>query len=149
MQTPQHLVAVSGLVRNAQGDILLVRSPKRGWEIPGGQVENGESLIEGLQREMVEEAGVTVEVGRLTGIYSNVKVPSKVIFCFLCDYVDGNLMPSPESIEVEWVAQAEVLGRITHPALFDRTQDALNFNGQVIYRVYETEPYRTWSVSWI
>ncbi len=149
MQYPQHLVAVSGLVRNSQGDILLVRSPKRGWEIPGGQVENGESLVEGLKREIVEEAGITVEVGRLTGVYSNIKIPSKVIFCFLCDYIDGSLTTSPESIEVEWVAQAAVLGHITHPALLDRTRDALNFDGRVIYRVYETDPYRFLSVQFM
>ena len=41
---PCHIVAVGGLVRNADGLILLMRHPRRGWEFPGGQVEEGEDL---------------------------------------------------------------------------------------------------------
>jgi len=138
---PKHIVAVSGLVRNAAGDVLMLRSPKRGWEMPGGQVEEGETLPDALQREIREETGVIATVGALVGVYSNVKTPTKVIFAFLCDYLSGDLTTSAESPEVAWVNPDDALARITHPAIRDRMRDMLTFDRQVIYRAYTTDPY--------
>lgn len=141
MPTPQHIVAVSGLVRNPAGQMLLVRSPRRGWEVPGGQVEEGETLIEALLREIREESGVTVTVGQLVGVYSNIKPPTKVIFGFLCEWVSGDLTTSPESVETAWFAPGDVLTQVTHPAIVGRVQDMLAFSGTIIYRAYTTDPY--------
>lgn len=55
--------AVAGLVRRANGDVLLVRHSARGWELPGGKVEAGESPAEALARECAEEAGVALDAG--------------------------------------------------------------------------------------
>ena len=90
MNTPKHIVAVAGLVTNTAGQILLLRSPRRGWEFPGGQVEEGEYLLTTLRREVFEETGMTVTVGALAGIYSNVK-SHLVMFDFLCDAIGGEL----------------------------------------------------------
>ena len=141
MQPPMHIVAACALISNAAGEILLINSPKRGWEIPGGQIEVGESLIEGLQREIREEAGVIAEISLLTGVYSNLKAPTKVIFTFLGMYVSGDLTPSPESSEVIWARRDQFPALVTHPAIYDRISDALNFAGQVVYRTYTTDPY--------
>lgn len=138
---PKHIVAVSGLVRNDDGQVLMIRGPKRGWEMPGGQVEEGETLIQALRREIQEEAGVNVTVGVLTSTYSNVK-RSIVIFGFLCHWASGELATSSESLETEWVEIGAVLGRITHPAIYDRMRDMLRFDGHVMYRAYETGPYK-------
>ncbi|MEO8609403.1 MAG: NUDIX hydrolase [Chloroflexota bacterium] len=147
--TPMHIVAVSGLVRDALGRILMVNSPKRGWEFPGGQVEEGESLPEALIREILEETGTVTTIGALTGIYSNVKMPTIVIFGFLCDYVSGELTTSAESTMVEWVAPDIALSRVTHPAIHERLKDMLAFDGRIIYRVYQTEPYTMLSERWL
>ncbi len=139
---PKHIVAVSGLISHPNGKILLIRGPRRGWEFPGGQVEKGENLIEALQREIQEEAGITASIGSLVGIYSNIKSPTKLMFGFLGDYVCGELSTSDESIETEWVARHSVLQRILHQAIYDRMKDMLDFSGRVIYRVYTTDPYQ-------
>jgi len=139
---PKHIVAVSGLISHPNGEVLLIRSPRRGWEFPGGQVEEGENLIEALQREIQEEAGVTTSVGALVGVYSNVKSPTKLMFGFLGDYVCGELRTSDESLETEWVARDSVLQRISNPAIYDRMKDMLDFSGRVIYRVYTNNPYQ-------
>ena len=139
---PKHIVAVSGLIRQPDGKILLIRGPRRGWEFPGGQVEEGESLIEALQREIQEEAGVTASIGKLVGVYSNTKAPTKLMFGFLGDYVSGELTTSNESLETEWVAHHLALQRISHPAIYDRMKDMLDFSGRVIYRVYTNAPYQ-------
>ena len=141
MQPPMHIVAASGLISNAAGDILMINNPKRGWEIPGGQIEIGESIIDELKREIPEEAGIEAEIDALTGVYSNIKAPTKVIFSFLGSYLAGDLTPSPESTEVRWVRRDQVLALVTHPAIYDRISDALQFTGQVVYRVYRTDPY--------
>lgn len=46
---------------------------ERSWSLPGGKVENGEALAEALVREMREETGVEVEVGRLLYVCDNVR----------------------------------------------------------------------------
>lgn len=57
-----------------EGELLLVRHPTRGWDIPGGHIEIGESVIEALERELLEEAGVTASNPDLIG-YLEVNVP--------------------------------------------------------------------------
>lgn len=141
-QPPKHIVAVSGLIRSTLGQVLLLESPKRGWEFPGGQVEEGESLIQALERETLEETGIVVTVGVLVSVCSNVKPPCKVIFGFMGTDVSGECRTSSESLQVEWVGEKDVLDRITHPAIYDRARDLLNFDGRVIYRVYTTDPYQ-------
>jgi 8-oxo-dGTP diphosphatase len=62
MQMPVHIVAAGGFVENKQGEILLVKERRGGWVFPGGQVEVGENLIDGLIREVKEESGIDVVV---------------------------------------------------------------------------------------
>jgi 8-oxo-dGTP diphosphatase len=139
---PQHIVAVAALVRNAQDQILLVHSPRGDWEFPGGQVEEGETLTQALQREILEETGVSASVGALVGIYSNLigHLPI-VMFGFLSEWLSGDLKTSDESLAVVWVNRAEVLSRIQRPAIRGRMQDMLNFDGHVVYRAYTVDPH--------
>ena len=141
MVHPKHIVAVSGLISHSNGKVLLIRGPRRGWEFPGGQVEEGENLIEAFQREIQEESGVTASIGPLVGVYSNVKSPTKLAFGFLGDYVSGELTTSDESLETEWVARHAALQRVSNPVIYDRMKDMLDFSGRIIYRVYTTGPY--------
>ena len=55
-----HLVSVAAMVYNEEGKLLLVNSPWRGWEYPGGLIEPGETFEQALRREIREEAGVEV-----------------------------------------------------------------------------------------
>lgn len=142
MNHPKHIVAVSALVSHPNGQVLHIRSPRRGWEFPGGQVEEGENLIEALQREIKEESGVNASISSLVGVYSNIQTPSKVMFGFLGEYVSGELTISDESVETKWVERDAILNKVTNPIVHDRIKDMLEFNGQIIYRVYATNPYK-------
>lgn len=143
MNAPRHVVATVALVTNEAGEVLLLDGGRHGWELPGGQVEEGESLLEGCVREVREETGIEARVERLAAVYSNRTSPARIIFGFLCRAVGGKPAPGAESRAVEWVARAEVLGRLTRPATRDRARELLDFAGTVIYRAYEGDPYRT------
>jgi 8-oxo-dGTP pyrophosphatase MutT (NUDIX family) len=67
-----HILGICLVVTEPRGRVLLLRTTKAGWELPGGRVEPGEDLIEAGRREALEESGCAVEVGRLTGLYMNV-----------------------------------------------------------------------------
>ena len=109
-----HFVSVAGLVTNDNGEILLVKSPRRGWEYPGGMVEPGEGLEDALVREIFEESGITARVTSLVGVYKNLTVDS-VIVDFTCEYVSGEPVTSDESPEVGWFTPDEAAARITNP----------------------------------
>ena len=68
---PKHVVA-AGLLVHKDEHVLLVRTPRRGWEFPGGKIELGEAVTDGAIREVVEEANVVATVDTLVGAYSNV-----------------------------------------------------------------------------
>lgn len=151
---PRHIVAVDALVVNSRGEILMIESPRRGWEFPGGQVEAGESLQQALIREVREETGAEVRMEQLVGVYQNVRTQI-VMLGFLCSYLGGELKTSSESLAVEWVARESVLERITVPFIWQRMKDKLDFSGQVIYRAYRMErgdliaSYEVVEESWI
>ena len=46
------------------GHVVFVRHPERGWEIPGGHLNSGESPEQALIREVLEETGLDVEIIR-------------------------------------------------------------------------------------
>jgi len=71
-QDPTELgLSVSAMVWREQEILLMRRSDNGLWGLPGGFVELGESVAEAARREVQEETGWTVEVGRLIGVYSD------------------------------------------------------------------------------
>lgn len=67
-------LSVSAVVRReaGAGQLLLMRRSDNGlWGLPGGYVEPGESVRDAVAREVGEETGVRVAVGRLVGVYSD------------------------------------------------------------------------------
>jgi 8-oxo-dGTP diphosphatase len=142
---PRHIVAATGIVLDEHRRVLLVKTQLRGWEPPGGQIELGESLTEGVQREIAEESGCRAAVVRMFGVYSSIAPPEKVIFGFLCRYISGTPQPSDETSDAGWFSQDEALEMVTHPALLARLQDALSNRQGIIYRIYRSRPYRVLS----
>lgn len=122
---PTHKVSVAALVTNDEGKILLVNSPWRGWEYPGGLIEPGETFQEALHREIREEAGVEVEITGFVGICKNVE-KDIVNIDFICRYVCGELTTSEESTEVVWATPEEAFRMITFPLTKKRLQQMLS-----------------------
>ncbi|MCA9759700.1 MAG: NUDIX hydrolase, partial [Candidatus Eisenbacteria bacterium] len=69
---PKHVISAAAVVVNSTNELLLVRSPRRGWEMPGGQVEQGESLRKAAIRETLEESGIEIEIIAFCGVFQTV-----------------------------------------------------------------------------
>lgn len=70
----KHSVSVAVVVVNEEGKILVIQRRDTGdWQIPGGVLELGETIQDGLRREVREETGLDVEPVRLTGVYQNMQ----------------------------------------------------------------------------
>lgn len=121
---PRHVVGVAGVVVDDTGRALAVqrRSPPR-WEPPGGALEEGETLTEGLVREVEEETGLLVEPVRLTGVYQNLAL-GPVALVFLCHRVGGSSRLSEETRDWRWLGRDEVAA-LMPPAWSSRFTDAL------------------------
>lgn len=113
-----HLPAVSVLVFDEQGRVLLVRSAdSRKWTTPGGMIEPGESPADAAVREMWEETGLKVELTRIigvfggslfTGVYDNGDEISWVATVFEARVKSGKPRPDlDETLELDYFTREE------------------------------------------
>ena len=94
--------------------LLMVKrahDPGKGlWSLPGGRVEQGESLADAVRREVAEETGIEVDVGELAGIFELPDTePHYVILDFHARVANQvGLSPGSDAREVRWVPLDEV-----------------------------------------
>lgn len=131
------IAVAAGLVFRA-GRLLITRRPKSAhlgglWEFPGGKLEPGESWEEGLVRELEEELGITVRVGRLVTEVTHA-YPDRTVHLrfFACTLAAGEPRPIGCS-ELAWVLSD---GLAAHPfpaadaAVLDAVRSAPEFTGE-------------------
>ena len=107
------------------GRILLVergKEPLKGfWSIPGGIVETGEKLEEGIRREVLEETGLDVDPYFMLEIFERI-IPDAdgkpeyhfVLIDYLCRRLSGEPVAASDVSRVAWVSERELTGyRIT------------------------------------
>jgi 8-oxo-dGTP diphosphatase len=115
-----------------EGLILLARRSDIGWwNLPGGGLESGETVEEGLRREVREEVCVEVDVVRLVGVYSKPQ-KNEVVLTFLCRLAEGQedaIGTSDEVSETGWFAPDELPADLL-PKHRQRVQDAVS--GQLV-----------------
>lgn len=109
---PRKLV-VAGLIIGDDGRVLITQRradqalPLQ-WEFPGGKVEPGEAPVDALARELREEIGVTVAVGRIWDVlFHAYPAFDLVMLVYACRITDGE----PRAVEVAdlvWAAPAEL-----------------------------------------
>lgn len=112
MSTPKHIISAATIVLNDQGEILLIKGPRRGWEMPGGQVEEGESLKDAAIRETKEESGIDIEITKFCGVFQNVE-SSICNTLFRGKAIGGTPTTSSESLEVGFFPIDKALEMVT------------------------------------
>ncbi|WP_034761504.1 NUDIX hydrolase [Rossellomorea vietnamensis] len=122
---PKHIVSAATIVLNENREILLIKGPRRGWEMPGGQVEEGESLKDAAIRETKEETGIDIEVLAFCGVFQNVK-RSICNTLFLAKPVGGVPTTSSESLEVAFFPIDDALKMVTHSNFRERIEYCLD-----------------------
>ena len=122
--TARHSVSVAGVITDDDGRALLIRRRDTlHWEPPGGVLELDESIEAGLQREVREETGLTVEPVALTGVYKNMAC-GIVALVFRCKVVGGHLAVNDEVSGFQWATPEEVKA-MADEAFAVRVLDAL------------------------
>jgi len=104
----------------------------RGWEMPGGIVEEGESLKDAAMRETKEESGIDIEDLKSCGIFQNVN-KSICNTLFLAKPIGGNLTTSPESLEVGFFPIEQALKMITIDNFRQRIEYCLDSSKHPFY----------------
>ena len=142
MDYPKHVVATGSLITNKNNQILLVKTERRGWEMPGGQVEEGEDVISALKREVLEETGITVKIEKLAAVYSSISEPSKVVVDFISEYDSGDMKAANEILEASWFSSEDAVLQIKNEPTLYRLKWLLENNDRVRYASYSKNPFK-------
>ncbi len=122
---PTHRVGAFSIIRDESGRVLLSRRADSGWwNLPGGGVEPHESATEGIIREVREETGLEVDVGRLIGVYSK---PQKheIVLTFECHIKGGTITTTEEADHHAWFDPDGLPSEHFLPKHRERVDDAL------------------------
>ncbi len=107
------------LARNSEGAFAVVATP-RGFFLPGGGRNTGESAAEAARREAMEECGLDARIGDLIGIADELVFAEAegAYFRKRCAFFLGELVGASVSTEPDhrlvWIPPAEAADRLTH-----------------------------------
>lgn len=112
------VVGVGGVVISG-GRALLVRRaspPLQGeWSIPGGMLETGETIEQGVRRELAEETGLEVRVNGFIEVFERISLDEAgrhkyhyVVLDYFCEPLRGEARAGSDAAEVAWVSEQDL-----------------------------------------
>nr|WP_101258256.1 NUDIX domain-containing protein [Streptomyces barkulensis] len=111
LANPKFMVGVTGVVRDADGNVLLLRHrlwhADRPWGLPTGYAKKGETFQETVVREVREETGLDVRVGELVRLTSGYRLRAEA--AYEARLTGGRLEIDPfEVLEARWFAPGDL-----------------------------------------
>jgi ADP-ribose pyrophosphatase YjhB (NUDIX family) len=117
---PKHpLVGVGAILLNRDRILMAQRGkePLKGWwSLPGGALETGESLADGVRREVREETGLEIRPLGVLEIFERIMRDSNgeaeyhyVLIDYVCRIIGGTLCAGDDVCRVEWVRRSELV----------------------------------------
>lgn len=111
----QYQLAVKGIIRRSDGKILVLKRSNLDdhkpnvWETPGGGMDAEEPPQKALEREIMEETGLSVSILEPFNVFTFKKDTGefKVGITFICDYINGEVKISSEHSEYRWIKPEE------------------------------------------
>lgn len=109
-------VATKAIIKNQEGKYLVLFKSEiedinpNEIDIPGGRLEFGEDIEEGLKREIREEINLTINIEKPSRVWSLLKDNLHLVgITFLATYVEGSINLSDEHNSYRWVTKEEIL----------------------------------------
>jgi 8-oxo-dGTP diphosphatase len=117
---PKHPLVGVGAILLKRDRILMAqrgKEPLKGWwSLPGGALETGESLADGVRREVREETGLEIRPMGMLEIFERIMRDSKgdaeyhyVLIDYVCRIIGGTLCAGDDVCRVEWVRRSDLV----------------------------------------
>ncbi len=114
----------------------------KGYTLPGGHIERGESIVDAVVREMEEETGLTILNPHLCGVkHFPIENGRYIVFLFEADQFEGQLKSSDEG-QMNWVKKSELNKVNLVNDFYDLIDVMLNDNLSEFQYVIENEEWK-------
>lgn len=123
----QPIIGVGAVIVDGRRVLLVRRAsePLKGeWSVPGGMLELGEKLRDGVCRETLEETGLQVEAGEVLDVFDSIFTDDDgrtqyhyVLIDFLCRPISGDARAATDVSAVRWVTEADLPAMNLRPSI--------------------------------
>lgn len=116
---PERPIVGVGAVIFDEGRVLLIErghAPLKGeWSLPGGALELGETLEEGIRREVLEETGLIIDPLAIVEVFDRISRDADgrvqyhyVLVDYLCRVIGGSVACATDAADARWAARDEL-----------------------------------------